>query len=93
MRVDSHAYTGYQITPYYDSMIAKLICHGKDRRAAIETMKRALDEFMIEPTKTTIPFHKKVLRNPAFLKGEFYTDFVEKLLGETGERVTEAKGA
>ncbi len=93
VRVDSHVYTGYQITPHYDSMIGKLICYGKDRKAAIGTMKRALDEYMIEPIKTTIPFHKKVLRNPAFLKGEFYTDFVEKLLGETGEKITEAKGA
>jgi len=93
IRLDSHVYTGYQITPYYDSMVGKLICHGRDRREAIEIMKRALDEFMIEPIKTTIPFHRKILRHPAFLKGEFYTDFVEKLLGETGERVTEAKGA
>ncbi|MBI4436961.1 MAG: acetyl-CoA carboxylase biotin carboxylase subunit [Candidatus Omnitrophica bacterium] len=93
IRLDSHVYTGYQITPHYDSMVGKLICHGRDRKEAIEIMKRALDEFMIEPIKTTIPFHRKILRHPAFLKGEFYTDFVEKLLGETSERVSEARGA
>ncbi len=93
VRVDSHVYPGYEITPYYDSMIGKLICYGRDRREAIEVMKRALDEYLIEPIKTTIPFHKKILRHQAFLKGEFYTDFVETLLGEAGERILEAKGA
>ncbi|MFH1858038.1 MAG: acetyl-CoA carboxylase biotin carboxylase subunit [Candidatus Omnitrophota bacterium] len=85
VRVDSHVYAGYQITPHYDSMIGKLICYGKDRKEAIEVMKRALEEFIIEPLKTTIPFHRKVLRTPAFLKGEFYTDFVDRLYGTAAE--------
>lgn len=79
VRVDSHAYCGYDISPYYDSMIGKLIVHGKDRTDAISICKRALDEFVIEPIKTTIPFHKKVMNNPAFIRGRFATDFIEKL--------------
>ncbi len=93
IRLDSHAYAGYEITPYYDSMIGKLIAYGSDRKEAIEVMRRALDEFVIEPTKTTILFHQRVLRHPAFIRGEFYTDFVEKLMGTGKEKVSEAKGA
>jgi acetyl-CoA carboxylase biotin carboxylase subunit len=79
VRVDTHAYQGYEISPYYDSMIGKLIVHGKNRIEAINICKRALDEFTIEPIKTIIPFHKKVMNNPAFLRGRFSTDFVERL--------------
>ncbi len=79
VRLDTHAYQGYTISPYYDSMIGKLIVHGKNRQEAVNICRRALDEFTIEPIKTTIPFHKKVMNNPAFLKGKFSTDFVEKL--------------
>ena len=79
VRVDTHAYAGYEISPYYDSMIGKLIVHGKNRYEAINICKRALDEFVIEPIKTTIPFHRKVMNNPAFLRGRFATDFIEKL--------------
>ncbi len=80
IRIDSHVYSGYQIPPYYDSMIAKLIVHGKNRSEAIKIMQRALDEFVISPIKTTIPFHKKVFTNPQFLKGNYYTNFVENFL-------------
>ena len=79
VRCDTHVYPGYEISPYYDSMIGKLIVHGKDRSDAIAIAKRALDEFVIEPIKTTIPFHKTVMNNPAFLRGKFSTDFVERL--------------
>jgi len=79
VRVDTHVYQGYEISPYYDSMVGKLICHGKNRLETISICKRALDEFLIEPIKTTIPFHKKVMNNPAFLRGKFSTDFVERL--------------
>ena len=79
VRIDTHVYQGYEIPPYYDSMIAKLIVHGKDRNEAIAICNRALDEFIIEPIKTTIPFHKKVMNDPLFVKGRFSTDFVEKL--------------
>ncbi len=79
VRLDTHAYQGYEISPYYDSMIGKLIVHGKNRAEAISIAKRALDEFTIEPIKTTISFHKRVMNNPAFLRGRFSTDFVERL--------------
>lgn len=79
VRLDTHAYTGYDISPYYDSMIGKLIVHGRNRQEAISICRRALDEFTIEPIKTTIPFHKKVMNNTAFLRGKYSTDFVERL--------------
>ncbi len=77
VRVDSHSYQNYEIPPYYDSMIAKLIVKGKDREEAIERMKRALTEFTIEGIDTTIPFHLKVLDNEYFKKGIIYTNFIE----------------
>lgn len=79
VRIDTHVYQGYEIPPYYDSMIAKLIVHGKDRSEAITICRRALDEFIVEPIKTTIPFHKKVMNNPMFIRGKFSTDFIERL--------------
>ena len=78
IRVDTHIYSGYQIPPFYDSMMAKLIAYGDTRKAAITTMRRALEEFLITPIKTTIDFHKEVLINPDFQKGDFSTHFVEK---------------
>jgi acetyl-CoA carboxylase biotin carboxylase subunit len=84
IRLDTHVYQGYDISPYYDSMIGKLICHGRDRKEAINVCKRALDEFTIEPIKTTIPFHKKVMNNTAFIRGKYATDFVDKMF-ETKE--------
>jgi acetyl-CoA carboxylase biotin carboxylase subunit len=63
----------------YDSLIAKLIVHGRNRTEAIGTMKRALDEFIIEGIRTTIPFHKKVFSHQDFISGEFNTGFVEKI--------------
>ena len=80
VRVDTAAYTGLVVSPYYDSMVAKLIAHGESRDDAITIMKRALDEFVIEGIKTTIPFHKKVFNHPDFVKGTFNTDFVEKMI-------------
>ena len=79
VRIDTHVYHGYEIPSYYDSMIAKLIVHGKDRNEAIAIARRALDEFIIEPIKTTIPFHKKVMSNPVFIKGKYSTDFTDRL--------------
>jgi acetyl-CoA carboxylase biotin carboxylase subunit len=78
VRVDSHSYTGYEIPPFYDSMIAKLIVIGKDREEAIIRMKRALNEYVIEGIDTTIPFHLKVLDNDVFKGGDVYTSFIEK---------------
>lgn len=80
VRVDSSCYTGYSISPFYDSMVAKLIVHGKNREEAIAKMKRALEEFVIDGKglHTTIPFHLKLLEHPDFVKGEFDTKFLEK---------------
>ncbi|MBY8913016.1 acetyl-CoA carboxylase biotin carboxylase subunit [Bacillus sp. YC2] len=77
VRVDSAAYPGYSIPPYYDSMIAKLITYGKTRDEAIARMKRALSEFVIEGIETTIPFHLKLLEHETFVSGEFNTKFLE----------------
>ena len=82
VRVDTHVYSGYQIPPFYDSMIAKLIVHGKDRDDAINTMQRALEEFLISPIKTTVDFHKKVLNNLNFKKGDYSTHFVEEFFSK-----------
>lgn len=78
VRVDSHVYQSYTIPPYYDSLVAKLIVWGKTRDRAIARGKRALEEFVIEGIKTTIPFHLKVLEDPRFISGNFDTGFLEK---------------
>lgn len=77
VRIDSHSYQGYDIPPYYDSMIAKLIVKGKDREDCIKRSKRALNDMIIKGVETTIPFHLKVLENEAFNSGEVYTSFIE----------------
>lgn len=77
VRVDSSVYSGYSISPHYDSMIAKLIVWGRSREEAIQRMQRALDEFVIEGIDTTIPFHRRVLNHEAFIKGDFNTRFLE----------------
>ena len=77
VRLDTHAYQGYVIPPYYDSMIAKLITTAQTREEAIEKMKRALDEFVIEGVKTTIPFHRQLMDNPDFIEGNYTTKFME----------------
>jgi len=77
VRVDTHVYAGYTVPPYYDSMIAKLICRAQTRDECITKMSRALDEFVIEGIKTTIPFHKQLMQNEAFRKGDFNTGFMD----------------
>lgn len=81
VRVDSHAYGGYHVPPYYDSLISKLITHGKDRREAMDKMSRALSEYMITGVKTTIPFEQAILQDPNFRRGVYSTNFIEQLLG------------
>lgn len=78
VRIDTAIYQNYKVSPDYDSLIAKLIVHGHDREEAISRMIRALDEYIIEGIKTTIPFHKKVLMDRDFRKGQFYTNFLER---------------
>jgi len=80
VRVDSHIYSKYTIPPYYDSMISKLICVGSTRESAIRRMTRALSEYLISGIKTNIPFQAKIMQNADFLRGDFDTSFVEKIM-------------
>ena len=82
VRVESYVHTGSRISPYYDSLVAKLIVRGSDRAEAIARGKRALEEFKIEGIKTTIPFHQRVLENECFLEGGACTDFIETQMGD-----------
>ena len=77
IRIDSHVYAGYTIPPYYDSMIAKIIATARTRKEAIDTMHRALTEYVIEGIKTTIPFHLQLMKDERFRSGDFNTKFLE----------------
>ena len=77
VRMDTHVYAGYMIPPHYDSMIAKLIVTAQTREEAINKMKRALDEFVIEGIKTTIPFHQQLMKHPDYVAGNYTTKFME----------------
>ena len=87
VRVDSHVYTGYKIPPYYDSMVGKLICWGKDREDARLRMLRALNEYVITGIKTTIPFHREILNDDVFISGNFNTSFLEKSFKRNADKV------
>ncbi|MBA3685383.1 MAG: acetyl-CoA carboxylase biotin carboxylase subunit [Planctomycetes bacterium] len=78
VRVDSHCYAGYTIPPHYDSMIAKLIVHGRDRAEAIRFLDQALDEYIIEGVKTTIPFHQRLIRDIRFVNSQVTTKFIDE---------------
>jgi acetyl-CoA carboxylase biotin carboxylase subunit len=80
IRLDSHAYAGYSIPPYYDSMIGKLIAFGPDRKTAMDRLSRALDEFIIRGIKTTIPLGQLILQDPDFRRGRYSTHFVEQFM-------------
>ena len=82
VRIDSHVYPDYEIPPYYDSLIGKLIVWGEDRTVAIARMKRALRECAIIGPKTTVDFHKRILNHPDFIAGKVYTNFVEMMMNE-----------
>jgi acetyl-CoA carboxylase biotin carboxylase subunit len=77
IRIDTHVYAGYMIPSNYDSMIAKLITTAQTREEAINKMKRALDEFVIEGVKTTIPFHRQLMDHPDYVSGNYTTKFME----------------
>lgn len=85
VRVDSAAYSDAVIPPYYDSLIAKLIVRGRDRAEAIGRMRRALEMFVIEGIKTSIPLHRRIFADTDFAEGKFDTHFIEKLLGTGGK--------
>ena len=80
VRVDSGLYTGYRVPPYYDSMIAKLIVYGSTRERCIMRLRRALEEFLVEGMKTTIPLHQQIVRDDAFLRGDYTIKWLEKWL-------------
>lgn len=83
VRVDSHAYSGYQIPPYYDSMIGKLICYGSTRKIALERSYRALSEYLIRGIKTTIPLQKAIMSDPTFMEGKATTAYMEDFFART----------
>ena len=80
VRVDSGLYTGYKVPPYYDSMIAKLIVYGSNRESCIRRLKRALEEFVVEGMKTTVPLHQRLVRDPEFLSGDYTIKWLEQWL-------------
>jgi len=84
VRVDSHLYSGYTVPPSYDSLLAKIITWGSNRTEAIDRMKRALEECMIEGIATTVPFHRRLLADPAFVQQEVSTTFIERWLPRLG---------
>jgi acetyl-CoA carboxylase biotin carboxylase subunit len=88
VRVDSGLYTGYKVPPYYDSMIGKLIVYGSNRQSCIRRLRRALEEFVVEGMKTTIPLHQKLVRDPEFLAGDYSIKWLEQWLERTRESVS-----
>ncbi|HVI04948.1 MAG TPA: acetyl-CoA carboxylase biotin carboxylase subunit, partial [Sphingomicrobium sp.] len=85
VRVDSGLYTGYRVPPYYDSMIGKLIVFGSTRERCIMRLKRALEEFVVEGMKTTIPLHQKLVRDEEFLAGDYTIKWLEAWLGRNAQ--------
>jgi acetyl-CoA carboxylase biotin carboxylase subunit len=90
VRVDSGLYAGYKVPPYYDSMIAKLIVYGSNRDSCIRRLKRALEEFVVEGMKTTIPLHQRLVRDPEFLAGDYTIKWLERWLQKQHEQGSEA---
>ncbi len=82
VRVDSHAYQGYRVPPYYDSLLAKLIVHGRDRQESLIRMRLALESFIVEGVKTTIPFLLELLQDPDVVAGDIDTKFLERRMAE-----------
>ena len=82
VRVDSGLYAGYRVPPYYDSMIGKLIVYGQNREDCIRRLKRALEEFVVEGMKTTVPLHQRIIQNEAFLSGNYTIKWLERWLEE-----------
>jgi len=82
VRVDSGLYAGYRVPPYYDSMIGKLIVYGVDRDSCIRRLKRALEEFVVDGMKTTVPLHQRIIADEAFLTGDYTIKWLERWLDE-----------
>jgi acetyl-CoA carboxylase biotin carboxylase subunit len=79
VRVDTHVYAGYTVPPFYDSMVAKLICRARTREEVLHKMERALDEFVVEGIKTTVPFHQRLMKIEEFRKGNYHTGFLTQV--------------
>jgi acetyl-CoA carboxylase biotin carboxylase subunit len=92
VRIDSHAYTGYVVPPYYDSLIAKIITIGATRLSAIDRMRRALEEYYVTGIKTTVPFHAAIMRNAEFRDGKYDTGFVERVMSSENFELAHAPG-
>ena len=91
MRVETFAHSECTISPYYDSMIAKIIVHGRDRQEAVARMKRTLEMTVIEGIKTSIPLHLKILNDPEFVAGKLSTSFMDRFMSRPGTgRLAEA---
>jgi acetyl-CoA carboxylase biotin carboxylase subunit len=84
VRVDSALYSGYTVPPHYDSLVAKLIVHGKTRNECLMRLRRALEEFVIGGIETTIPLHEILMSEPAFLNGEYHIHWLEEWLERDG---------
>jgi acetyl-CoA carboxylase biotin carboxylase subunit len=84
VRVETHAFSGYTVPPFYDSLLAKIIVHGKDRQQAIQVMLRALGEFVCDGIPTTLDFHRQLLAHPIFRSGDYHLDFLEKYMRPDG---------
>ena len=80
VRLDTHLYQGYELPVYYDSLVAKLVCYGENRKEAIAVMGRALEEFRLDPLKTTIPLYRTIMNDPDFLAGDIHTDYIKKFV-------------
>jgi len=93
IRVDTHAYAGYVMPPFYDSLVAKLIAHGKTRAEAIERMERALEEFIVEGIKTTISFHRQIMADEVFQSGNYDVKYVENLFQRLAAKRSAASGS
>ena len=89
VRLDTHLYQGYELPIFYDSLIAKLIAYDLTREGAVRIMKRALEEFRIEPIKTTIPLHLRIMDDPLFRKGQFTTHFIQRFFPVDSEEEDE----
>jgi acetyl-CoA carboxylase biotin carboxylase subunit len=93
VRVETFAHSDCTVSPFYDSMIAKIIVHGRDRQEAIARMRRTLEMMVVEGIKTTIPLHLKILQDPDFIAGKLSTSFMDRFLASrpsTGGRLAEA---
>jgi len=84
IRIDTHAYEKYVVPPHYDSLVGKVIAHGRDRSEALARMRRALEFFVVEGVHTTIPLHRRIMQDPGFVRGEFSTRFMEEFLARDG---------